>query len=548
MKSKLFFLPSLVALLSLIVSPLGMGVDASKPTAEPKRANGITAFVNVNVIPMDTERVLENQTLIVEGDRIVAVGPADEITVPENAVVVDGTGKYLIPGLADMHFHGWSRRQALTLALAYGVTTVRNFNALPEDLELARQIEAGEVLGPIYYNGWSIADAPPNYPIIRLMQIGGGLALGILLFLIALVALYVTGRAEMARRLLLRKILIWIGVVVGASVLFAYTEIMPEEPYLLMIGKDGATSSPERAASFVRKYSAAGADFIKTNQNISREVFDAIVATAKEEGIPVTGHVSQDVGLEYYLNAGGSIQHTTEIAPFLSQAGIYDHPLQEFDLLLVDEKLPELVDLYVRNGGAFTPTLYLMKFASLHQDKDLFAAIYAQPELKLMPPSEWQGMDNPKDNFVVKHFTGKEAYVEKFRDFEKKLVMALYDAGVPILAGTDVTSVPGMVYGESLHGELELLVQAGMTPYQALDAATRTPALAMGDLDEWGTIEVGKRANMVLLSANPLEDISNTRQIEGVMARGNWLPQSKIQEMLAALPASYETTGDPRGE
>lgn len=528
----------LLSILFLAAAPQSISVKA--------QSSSTTAFFNVNVIPMDSEQVLENQTVIVEGDRIVAVGPADEITVPENAVVVDGTGKYLIPGLADMHFHGWSRRQALTLALAYGVTTIRNFNALPEDLELARQIEAGEVLGPTYYNGWSIADAPPNYPIIRLMQIGGGVALGILLFLIALVALYVTGRAETARRLLLRKILIWIGVVVGASVLFAYTEIMPEEPYLLMIGKDGGTSSPERAAGWVRKYHAAGADFIKTNQFISREVFDAIVATAKEEGIPVMGHVSQDVGVEYYLNAGATIQHTTEIAPFLSQAEIYDDPLQEFDLLLVDEKLPELVELYRRNGGSFTPTLYLMNFVSFHQDMDLFAAYYARPELKLMPPMERQGAENPDKNFVVQYFKGKEDYVEKFRAFEKKLVMALYEAGVPILAGTDVTSVPGMIYGDSLQTELGMLVQAGLTPYQALDAATRAPALAMGDLDEWGTIEVGKRADMVLLSANPLEDISNTRQIEGVMARGNWLPQSKIQEMLSEIPASYETTGDPR--
>ena len=187
-----------------------------------------------------------------------------------------------------------------------------------------------------------------------------------------------------------------------------------------------------------------------------------------------------------------------------------------------------------------------MDFASLHLDKDLFAAIYARPEVKLMPPMEWQGFENPDNNFVVQHFKGKEAYIERFQTFEKKLVMALYDAGVPILAGTDVTSVPGMIYGDSLQTELGLLVQAGLTPYQALDAATRAPALAMGDLDEWGTIEVGKRADLVLLSANPLEDINNTRQIEGVMARGNWLPQSKIQEMLDALPASYETTGDPR--
>jgi hypothetical protein len=133
--------------------------------------------------------------------------------------------------------------------------------------------------------------------------------------------------------------------------------------------------------------------------------------------------------------------------------------------------MPVVVDLHVRNGVLHIPTLDLMHHVSLHLDDESFAAHYARPEVRLMPPEQWQGMDDPDNNFVRQRFGGKEAYVEEYLAFESRLVKALFDAGVPILAGTDVTAAPGMIYGDSLHVELELLVGAGLTPHWAF--ATR---------------------------------------------------------------------------
>jgi imidazolonepropionase-like amidohydrolase len=124
--------------------------------------------------------------------------------------------------------------------------------------------------------------------------------------------------------------------------------------------------------------------------------------------------------------------------------------------------------------------------------------------------------------------------------FSKRMVKALHNGGVPILVGTD-SSDPGVVWGFSIHRELELLVAAGLTPFQALEAATRVPAeVVFGNPEEWGTVEVGKRADLLLLQGNPLEDISNTRQIAGVMVRGEWLPQVELQGMLDELAVKYE--------
>jgi hypothetical protein len=162
-----------------------------------------------------------------------------------------------------------------------------------------------------------------------------------------------------------------------------------------------------------------------------------------------------------------------------------------------------------------------------------------------VPPSLMQAWRNPEQNpeigRVLEAVGGlpERAYRDEVWAYHKRQVKALHDAGVPILVGTDA-NIPGVLWGFSTLEELELLVEAGLTPYQALEAATRLPAEVFGNPEEWGTVEVGKRADLLLLQANPLEDISHTRQIAGVMARGRWLPQAELQGMLDEIAASYK--------
>jgi hypothetical protein len=448
----------------------------------------IVAFVDVNVIPMDSERIIEGQTVVVEGDRITAIGTVDKVSIPDGAQVIEADGQYLIPGLTDNHSHPDALPIVMALYLANGVTTVRTFNATPEDFEMKAAIESGEHLGPRLYVGPTV----------------GGLA---------------------------------------ASLIPPVNQLNHAvAPYFVIDLGPSTVTGCEDARQFVLTAHQLGADFIKTNLGLPLESFDCIVATANELGIPVKGHISDEVRAEHYINSGAEVQHATELFPFLSQEPIYDQPARhEDDLLLVDQNLPVLIDMIVKNNMAFAPTL-ITPVWSFDQYEDLEGTLQ-RPEYQYYSPQVMQKLSNPETNvFYVVAGIGfaDEAYRKRIRDFGLEFTKALFDGGVMLLAGSDSTFEGGPVFGFSLHDELQLFVDAGLTPYQALETAARNPAITMGELDEWGTIEVGKRADLVLLNANPLDDIANTEQIAGVMVRGQWLTTGDLQQMLDDIVASYE--------
>jgi imidazolonepropionase-like amidohydrolase len=543
-RATIFILLTSAPILSALVSSaLVSAVVGAEADGRPREAvDGqplVTALVDVNVVPLDGERVLEGSTVIVEGDRIVTVGPVETVAVPEGAIVVEGAGGYLIPGLADMHFHADGRPEAFMLAVAHGVTTVRNLNARRRDLDVTRRIADGELIGPSVYNGPSLAGVPPAYmPIVRAYQFVLAAALG----LGALAILWIGTRATRRRAApSWRRARVPVGVglfligVAGAVLGFP-----SPEPLLRALGGDDVTLSPDRAREIVLDHRAMGADFIKVNQFLRRDVFDAIVSAATSAGFPVIGHVSGDVGLEHALASGVEIQHTTEIAPYLSRDERYDDPRQRFDLLEADAKMDRTVELIREAGVAFTPTLSLYDHIDTHLQADLFYQLMGRPEVRLMPPSYTDDWHDPGRNPVLRRFDAADRlYVSRYLDVQNRLVQELSRAGVPILAGTDVTAVPGAVWGESLHRELELLVGAGLTPYEALSAASWVAAGALGELEYWGTIGPGMQADLVLLAGNPLENVSRTRDRVGVMLRGRWYPQSELERVLDQVEASY---------
>lgn len=477
----------------------------------PAMAQGssATAFVNVNVIPMDSERVLEGQTVIVQGDRIVAIGAVDEVSVPADAQVIEGNGGYLIPGLTDTHFHILDNMDSLILAIANGVTTVRDPNADyvgtgPAILEARDQIAAGERLGPTIMAAWSFLGASEQYQALfeNVNKVVGP----------------------------------WLSVDWGG---------------ILDLALD-----PASGRALVQKAYERGYDTVKINWYLNREAFDSIVAAAKELGMPILAHVPADVGIEYAIRAGAEIQHNGNLLAFVAKDYVRKpgaNYLDAFDLSEADQRLPKLVALMAENKVAFTPTM-LVDVTAFELFDNLpdwsEAATFQRPGYSYVPPSylaSWK--DTAGGEFgVVARARGVSSVAEIVPSPDARAdilalhlmqLKALVEAGVPVLTGTDSSAV-GVVWGFSIHDELGLFVKAGLTPYQALEASTRKPSQVMGDPQEWGTIETGKRADMVLLDANPLEDIGNTREIAGVMVRGRWLPQETLQGMLDELAAKYE--------
>lgn len=493
---------SLILLLLLLLPP--------RVVAMAQDSNTI-AFVNVSVIPMDSERVLEAQTVIVQGDRIAQIGAMDEISVPSGARVIEGNGAYLIPGLTDTHFHILDNQDALILAIANGVTTVRDPNANYAGtgqaiLKARDQIAAGELLGPTITAAQHFISLPPQFAsAFSNIDLAAGP---------------------------------WLSV---DRTLFAFA------------------ADPATGRELVQKAYDEGYDLAKINWNLTKETFDSVVAAADELGMPILAHVPADVGIENIIQAGAEIQHNGNLLAFVAkdyerQAGV--NYLDKFDLSEADQKLPELVALMTESGVAYTPTMTVdvTAFELFDNLPDWSqASIFQRPGYRYVPLSyiaTWSDAAGGEFGVVarargassVEEIVPPQADRETILAFHLRQLKALVEAGVPVMTGTDASAI-GIVWGFSIHQELELFVDAGLTPYQALEASTRIPSEVMGDPDEWGTIAVGKRADMVLLGANPLEDISNTREIEGVMVRGRWLPQAELEGMLDELATTYEAAG-----
>jgi imidazolonepropionase-like amidohydrolase len=455
---------------------------ASPATAsQPSRsalAQGMYAIKNVSVIPMTSETVMQDATVVVRDGRIVEVGPSATVKIPEGTRQIDGRGKFLIPGLADMHVHlfmdeGAPKENAhneFGVMLANGVTAIRLMIGTPEHLRLRKEIEAGKLLGP------QLWIASPQF----------------------------TGRKDTNARVV---------------------------------------TTPEEAWKAVQEVADAGYDFVKLTLYISLPVFEAIVAESARQGIRVVGHVDARVGVARALAAGQHIEHLdnymesvlADTAPSknsVSDRGVAN-PRNWESLDHVDDKKVASISEATAKARVWTcPTLTLFKKAFAEGQTD--AEIRARPEWALQP-------DKHRDLYLMAHQRywknpPSEARRKRYIQVRNQIVKSISDAGGKILAGSD-TPEWFLGYGFTLHREIENLVLAGLTPYQALAAATRNPAEFLHALSEWGTIEVGKRADLVLLSANPLEDIRNTAKIEGVSIGGRWLDKGQLQQMIrSALP------------
>jgi len=297
-------------------------------------------------------------------------------------------------------------------------------------------------------------------------------------------------------------------------------------------------TSPEEARNAVKEMADLGYDFIKLTLFITPPVYDAIVREAKDQGIRVVGHVDPQVGVSRALAAGQQIEHLdnylesvlADSAPMresVSDRGLFR--LENWKSLdyVDDAKVERIAGATARSGTFTCPTLSVFKTAfALGQSEE---EVKARPDWGIMPAGMRALYLGARDKYWKN--PASEARRMRWVQVRDRLVKAIADSGGRIMAGSD-TPEWFFGYGWTLHRELESLVAAGLTPYQALAAATRNPAEFLRGSKEWGTIETGKRADLVLITGNPLEDIRNTARIEGVAVGGRWLDAAERERMI----------------
>jgi hypothetical protein len=293
-------------------------------------------------------------------------------------------------------------------------------------------------------------------------------------------------------------------------------------------------NNPAEARQAVISLKQRGVDFIKVHNRVPRDAYFALADECRKQGITFVGHIPRGISAEEASEAGQkSIEHTETLieAAAFQQGSTAKSPEQAL-ATYTDERRKALFALFVKNGTWYCPTLIEYRNFSFETDP----SVLDDPRQKYLARATKEYIEKffpvPPRNTPVEQYAGRRALFQRLLG----LVGEMQRAGVGILAGTDPPA-RGVFPGFSLHDELALLVQAGLTPMEALQAATRNPAKFLGKLDSFGTIEKGKIADLVLLEANPLEDIRNTRRVAAVVIGGRLILKPELQTMLDKVEA-----------
>jgi imidazolonepropionase-like amidohydrolase len=445
------------------------------------------AITNVTVIPMTDSEPVPGSTVIVTGNRITAVGPADTTEVPRGATIVDGSGQYLMPGLWDTHVHA-SRDpgiEYIPLCLATGVTGIRDMAGdFAATQRFRAQIAAGTLPGP---------------------------------------RIYAAGRR------------------LNGSTYIDVESIV--------------VHNAEEARRAVRAQKELGVDFIKVYSLLGREAFYAIADECKALGMEFAGHSPFEITALEASEAGvRSLEHLLAINLGASgrEAEIYEdlaasvatgekfafigqEILSQLDAATSrdDAKCAALFETLAKNQTWQMPSLFGMKILTTYGGGRPFPE---RDEFRYISDVERGAWRAQLDGFLG--LLGDDFIENRWKLYANLqiLLRRLHEAGVPIISGTDAASIY-MVPGFSLHNELEEMVDSGMPIFDVLRSATYRPAEFFGRLDDLGTVETGKLADLLLLAANPLENISNTQKIRAVVADGRLYQRSDLDAVLAGVEA-----------
>ena len=451
--------------------PLVVGCGGTADGAPAQPVDGDYAFVGVSVIPMDQEGTLDDQTVVVNGDRIVAVGASSEIELRESVQVIDGEGRFLMPGLAEMHAHVPPSQDPprevlehiMFLYIANGVTTIRGMLGASYQLDLAREISDGGMLAPTFY--------------VAAPSLNGNSA-----------------------------------------------------------------PDPETADRLVRQYQADGYDLLKIHPGITRTTWDVLAATAVEVGIPMAGHIPSDVGLRHAVETGqDGVDHLDGYLEALAGYDVMASSLTpNLDLpraqaAVTADAMASLAEESAAADVHVVPTMYLWDNFFLDLDPDSMTSL---DEMKYVSELQREGWRSQ----AINRPTAQPEVAEWIMESRRAMLGALHEAGVNILMGTDspqMFNVPGF----ALHREIQTYTEAGLSNWEILETGTTSVARYAGDVlgldGSFGTVAEGQRADLVLLNANPLDDLGNLSARAGVMVRGTWVDLPTIQAGLDALAAKH---------
>jgi len=421
-------------------------------------------FKSVNIVPMDRESIIQNQSVVVKNGKIQTIGAPKKVKYNKNALVINAKGKYLMPGLAEMHAHVppiddlEPMKEVLLLFVANGITTIRGMLGHPKHLELRKMINSSEIISPRFFTS------------------GPSLS--------------------------------------GQSV-----------------------HTQEQAIQMVKDEKQAGYDFLKIHPGLSKDNFDAMVRTANEQNIPFAGHVSFEVGVWKAIEAKQqTIDHMDAFVEGLIP-GIEKMTENEtglFGMFVADKAdttlIPKLMKALRDNNVWVVPTQALAERWFL--PARTAESFRSDPEMKYMDSKTLDNWVKAKKNLESNPKYDREK-IDNYIKLRRKLIYECNRNGVGLLLGSDapqIFNVPGM----STHHELQYLVDAGLTPYEALKTGTINAGVFYKTA-EMGVIKQGANGDLVLLDANPLSDIANTQKIEGVLVGNRWMNRDALTEMLKKL-------------
>jgi len=463
----------ILGLLPIVLCVTAAAQNDSKPTAHAP-----VYITHVAVINTKAGNEAEDRTVVISGDRILEVRDSKNAKPTRSARIIDGTGKFLIPGLWDMHVHALSVERLdsmFPMFVANGVLGIRDMGTampLEEIGRLRHDTETGARLGPLIVAAGPILDGKPK----------------------------------------------------------------PMRPNFLAI------TTVDQARETVRSLKARGVDFIKVYSWLSPDVFSAIADEAKKQDITFGGHVPFPVPVLQASNAGQkSLEHLYGIA--LACSTREEQIRAEMTKAGTTLSFPDMNRMEIEEAGrsysaekasgvfahlAEKHTWVVPTFTADWPDSRSFdASITEDSRLRFIPPdfrqfwSEWG-----------KHEGSNSPWGKMFRQ-RQQMLLAMYKAGVPVLTGTDAAWYQPYTYaGFSLHDELALLVQAGLTPAESLRASTIEPAKLLGREKDLGSIVAGKLADLVLLDGDPLQDIRNTTRISGVYLSGKYYDRAALDLIL----------------